>query len=194
VTELAGKRRSFLTLLPLLAFAALAALFLVGLMQPDKSRLPSTLIGLPAPDVVFPGLEGLAREGGGQISGFGANDLRKGDVTLVNVFASWCAPCHAEHPFLMELSKQANLRLAGINQKDVPENARRFLAAKGNPYGFVGVDPNGRGSIEWGVYGIPETFVVRPDGVIAHRLVGPITASNLESLKSEIEKARKGNR
>jgi cytochrome c biogenesis protein CcmG, thiol:disulfide interchange protein DsbE len=178
-----AQRRSFLVLLPLIIFGAMAALFLTGLFGGSGSRLPSTMIGRAAPDVTLPALEGAS------VPGFGKSDLTSGRVSLVNVFASWCAPCHAEHPLLMDLAKDKRVSIMGINQKDTPENARRFLGAKGNPYTAVGVDPNGRASIEWGVYGIPETFVVKGDGTIVHKLVGPLTEANLAGFKAEIEKA-----
>jgi cytochrome c biogenesis protein CcmG, thiol:disulfide interchange protein DsbE len=181
-------RRSLLVLLPLTIFGGLATLFLVMLFGSSGSRLPSTLIGRSAPDVALPALEGLARDGAA-VPGFGRPDLAAGRVTLVNVFASWCAPCRAEHPYLMELTKDSRVRILGINQKDQPENARRFLGALGNPYAAVGVDPNGRASIEWGVYGVPETFVVKGDGTIAYKLVGPLTEANVAAFKAEIEKA-----
>lgn len=185
MAELAKPRRSFLVLLPLLVFAALALLFLGGLFGGDKNRLPSTMIGRQVPQVSLPALEGAS------VPGFGAEDLRNGQVTLVNVFASWCAPCHAEHPLLMDLAKDTRFRIVGINQKDSPENARRFLASKGNPYMAVGIDPNGRASIEWGVYGVPETFIVRGDGTITYKLVGPLTDANLAAFRQEIERALK---
>jgi cytochrome c biogenesis protein CcmG, thiol:disulfide interchange protein DsbE len=187
-------RRSFIVIMPLLVFCALAALFLAGLFGRDKAQIPSTLIGRPSPDVTLLGLDKLIISGAlatseRAIPGFGADDLRKGGITLVNVFASWCAPCHAEHPLLMELAKDTRFRIFGINQKDTPENARRFLGSKGNPYAAVGVDPNGRASIEWGVYGVPETFIVKGDGTIVHKLIGPLTEGNLTAFKAEIEKA-----
>jgi cytochrome c biogenesis protein CcmG, thiol:disulfide interchange protein DsbE len=185
---LVSPSRRLLILLPLILFGALAALFLTGLLGGDRARLPSALIGQPAPALTLPPLEGLTREGAA-VPGFGGGDLRQGKVRLVNVFASWCAPCHAEHPHLMELAKDGRIAILGINQKDVPENARRFLGSKGNPYAAVGVDPNGRASIEWGVYGVPETFIVRGDGTIAHKLVGPLTEANLAGFRAEIEKA-----
>jgi cytochrome c biogenesis protein CcmG, thiol:disulfide interchange protein DsbE len=180
--------RRLLVLLPLLAFGALAALFLNGLFGNEKSRLPSTLIGQPSPTITLPPLEGLARAGT-PVPGFGGTDLRAGGVTLVNVFASWCAPCHAEHPLLMELAKDTRLKIIGINQRDQPANALKFLADKGNPYAAVGVDPNARAGIEWGVYGVPETFIVRGDGSVAHKLVGPLTPQNIAAFRAEIEKA-----
>jgi cytochrome c biogenesis protein CcmG, thiol:disulfide interchange protein DsbE len=181
-------QRRLLILLPLILFGGLAMLFLAGLLGGDRSKLPSALIGQPAPTLTLPPLEGLAREGTA-VPGFGGGELRQGKVKLVNVFASWCAPCHAEHPFLMELAKDNRIAILGINQKDVPENARRFLGSKGNPYAAVGVDPNGRASIEWGVYGVPETFIIRGDGTIAHKLVGPLTEVNMAAFRAEIEKA-----
>ena len=99
----------------------------------------------------------------------------KGKVSVVNVWASWCVPCHDEAPLLTELGKDKRLQLVGINYKDAPDNARRFLGRYGNPFGIVGVDGNGRASIEWGVYGVPETFVVGRDGTIVYKLVGPVT-------------------
>jgi cytochrome c biogenesis protein CcmG, thiol:disulfide interchange protein DsbE len=180
--------RRTLVLLPLLIFGGLASLFLAGLLGGDRSRLPSALVGQPAPQVVLAPLDGLQRDGA-PVPGFGGAELRQGQVRLVNIFASWCAPCHAEHPFLMELAKDRRIAIFGVNQKDQPENARRFLGAKGNPYAAVGIDPNGRASIEWGVYGVPETFIVRGDGTIAHKLVGPLTAENISAFRAEIEKA-----
>lgn len=181
-------RRPFLVLLPLLLFAGLAGLFLAGLVGGSGERLPSALIGRPAPDTTLPPLDGLQRDGA-PVPGFARADLARGGVTLVNVFASWCAPCHAEHPFLMALAEDRRIRILGLNQKDQAENARRFLGSKGNPYAAVGVDPNGRASIEWGVYGVPETFVVKGDGTVAYKLVGPITEANLAGFRAEIEKA-----
>jgi cytochrome c biogenesis protein CcmG/thiol:disulfide interchange protein DsbE len=115
-----------------------------------------------------------------------------GKVSVVNVWASWCVPCHDEAPILTELGKDTRLQLVGINYKDNADNARRFLGRYGNPFGIVGVDGNGRGSIEWGVYGVPETFVVGRDGKIAYKLVGGINQDNLgKVLMPEIEKALK---
>ena len=116
----------------------------------------------------------------------------KGKVCVVNVWASWCVPCHDEAPLLTALAKDTRLQIVGINYKDSPDNARRFLGRYGNPFSIVGVDGNGRGSIEWGVYGVPETFVVGRDGTIVYKMVGPVTPDNLDSvLKVEIEKALK---
>lgn len=183
-------RRSRIPLvaLPLIAFAALAALFFVRLGAGDPSKLPSALIGRAAPATPLPPLEGLTAAGQ-PVAGLDPDAL-KGEVSVVNVWASWCVPCHDEAPLLMKLAQDSRIRIVGINYKDTPDNARRFLGRYGNPFSAVGVDPNGRAAIEWGVYGVPETFVVGRDGRIAYKLVGPITDANLESaLKPQIEKA-----
>ena len=105
----------------------------------------------------------------------------KGKVSVVNVWASWCVPCHEEAPLLTELAQDKRLQMVGINYKDAPDNARRFLGRYGNPFNLVGVDANGRAAIEWGVYGVPETFVVGRDGPIAYKLVGPVTPENIDT-------------
>ena len=113
-----------------------------------------------------------------------------GAVTVVNVWASWCVPCHDEAPLLMQLAQDQRLRVIGINYKDDADNARRFLGRYGNPFAAAGADQNGRAAIEWGVYGVPETFVIGRDARIAYKLVGPITPENLQSvLAPQIEKA-----
>ena len=179
-----------LVLLPLLAFLALAALFLVRLWSGDPSHLPSALIGRPAPPTNLPPLAGLER-GGKAMPGL-SNAAFQGEVTLVNVWASWCVPCADEVPFLEKLSADKRIKLVGINYKDPPDNARRFLNRYGNPFAAVGVDASGRTSIDWGVYGVPETYVVGRDGTISYKLVGPVTAENLVTvLGPEIEKALK---
>ena len=181
-------RRSFLMALPLIAFAGLAALFWLRLGNGDPSRIPSALIGHPAPQTSLPPLTGLLSDGT-QVPGLDPA-IFKGKVSVVNVWASWCVPCHDEAPLLTELAKDTRLQLVGINYKDAPDNARRFLGRYGNPFGAVGVDANGRAAIEWGVYGVPETFVVGREGTIVYKLVGPITPENLDTaLKPEIEKA-----
>jgi cytochrome c biogenesis protein CcmG, thiol:disulfide interchange protein DsbE len=183
-------RRSFLMALPLIAFAGLAALFWLRLGTGDPSRIPSALIGHPAPQTSLPPLTGLLSDGT-QVPGLDPA-IFKGKVSVVNVWASWCVPCHDEAPLLTELAKNTRLQLVGINYKDAPDNARRFLGRYGNPFGAVGVDANGRAAIEWGVYGVPETFVVGREGTIVYKLVGPITPDNIDSvLKAEIDKALK---
>lgn len=184
----ARRRRNVLVFLPLAAFAALAALFFYRLGTGDPSRLPSALIGRPIPATDLPPLPGLERDGK-PVPGF-SNATFQGAVTLVNVWASWCVPCHDEVPYLEQLSKDKRIQLVGINYKDAPDNARRFLNRYGNPFVATGCDEAGRASIDWGVYGVPETFLVGRDGRIAYKLVGPITADNLtRTLKPEIEKA-----
>ena len=186
----APKRRSWLVALPLVFFIALAGIFLLRLYGGDPSKIPSALIGRPAPQTPLPQLEGLARDGA-QVPGLDPQ-VFKGKVSVVNVWASWCVPCHDEAPLLTELGKDSRLQIVGINYKDAPDNARRFLGRYGNPFGIVGVDGNGRASIEWGVYGVPETFVIGRDGTIAYKMVGPVTPQNFESvLKAEIDKALK---
>lgn len=111
-------------------------------------------------------------------------------VSIVNIWASWCVPCHDEAPLLVELAKDRRLQLIGINYKDTPDNARRFLGRYGNPFSVVGVDPNGRAGIEWGVYGVLETFIVGREGTILYKLVGPVTPENINGvLRAEIDKA-----
>ncbi|MEP7030996.1 MAG: DsbE family thiol:disulfide interchange protein [Pseudolabrys sp.] len=182
------KRRNILVLLPLAAFIALAALFFYRLGTGDPSKIPSALLGHPAPKTDLPPLAGLERDGKA-VPGL-SNASFQGAVTLVNVWASWCVPCAAEVPLLDQLAKDKRIQLAGINYKDSTDNARRFLNRYGNPFTLSGVDANGRASIDWGVYGVPETFLVGRDGNIAYKLIGPITAENLTKvLGPEIEKA-----
>ena len=189
-SEAAPQRRSFLMLLPLIAFMALAAIFWFRLSDSDPSRIPSALIGHPAPQTALPALEGLSSNGA-QVPGLDPAAF-KGKVSVVNVWASWCVPCHDEAPLLSELAKDNRIELIGINYKDTADNARRFLGRYGNPFASVGVDGNGRAAIEWGVYGVPETFIVGRDGNIAYKLVGPITPDNIDNvLKAQIDKALK---
>jgi len=180
--------RRWLVALPLLVFMAVAGLFLLRLYGGDPSKIPSALIGRPAPQTALPALEGLVNNG---IATPGLDPAAfKGKVSVVNVWASWCVPCHDEMPLLTTLAKDKRLQIVGINYKDSPDNARRFLGRYGNPFGTVGVDGNGRGSIEWGVYGVPETFVVGREGTILYKMVGPVTPANIDTvLKVEIEKA-----
>jgi cytochrome c biogenesis protein CcmG, thiol:disulfide interchange protein DsbE len=180
----------WLMALPLIAFAALAALFWFRLGSGDPSRIPSALIGRPAPQTALSALEGLVNNGA-HVPGLDPSAFR-GKVSIVNVWASWCVPCHDEAPLLTELSQDKRMQIVGINYKDSPENARRFLGRYGNPFGMVGVDANGRASIEWGVYGVPETFIVGREGKIVYKLVGPLTPDNLDTvLRAEIDKALK---
>jgi cytochrome c biogenesis protein CcmG/thiol:disulfide interchange protein DsbE len=181
-------RRRIVVLVPLAVFLALALLFLFRLSAGDPSTIPSALIGHPVPQIDLPPLAGLERDGtpvpGVDAAGF------KGSVSIVNVWASWCVPCHDEAPLLLQLAQDRRVRLVGINYKDDPDNARRFLGRYGDPFAAAGADLNGRAAIEWGVYGVPETFIVGRDGRIAYKLVGPITADNYSAvLVPQIEKA-----
>lgn len=170
--------------LPALFFFALALVFWRGLFG-DPSLVPSALIGKPAPEFKLPAIEGL------NLPGLSRSDLGQGKVTIVNVWASWCAPCRLEHPVLLELSKRGDVELVGIDNKDDPENARRFLGTLGNPYAAIGADGDGRATIDWGTYGVPESFIVDGQGIIRFKLIGGLTADLLNSgFTAEIEKAK----
>jgi cytochrome c biogenesis protein CcmG, thiol:disulfide interchange protein DsbE len=189
-TGRAPRTSRWLMAVPLIGFAALAAIFWFRLGSGDPSRIPSALIGHPAPQTTLPALDGLTNNGA-QVPGLDPAAF-KGKVSLVNVWASWCIPCHDEAPLLTELGKDPRLQLVGINYKDSPDNARRFLGRYGNPFGIVGVDGNGRAAIEWGVYGVPETFIVGRQGTIVYKMVGPVTPDNINTeLRAEIDKALK---
>jgi cytochrome c biogenesis protein CcmG, thiol:disulfide interchange protein DsbE len=180
--------RRLAVLVPLAVFLALAVLFVVGLRFGDPSVLPSALIGRPAPDTDLPPIAGLERNGA-PVPGLSSATF-KGAITIVNVWASWCVPCHDEAPLLMQLARDKRVRLVGINYKDDPGNARRFLGRYGDPFAAAGADESGRAAIDWGVYGVPETFVIGRDGRIAYKLVGPITPDNYFSLlEPQIDKA-----
>src|SRR5215471_699639 len=181
-------RVRMLVLIPLLAFLALAALFVLRLGAGDPSRIPSALIGHAAPRTELPPLAGLERDGKA-VPGLDSADFR-GQVTVLNVWASWCVPCREEAALLMALSADRRVRVVGMNYKDQPDNARRFLGRYGNPFAANGTDGNGRAAIEWGVYGVPETFLIGRDGRIAYKLIGPVTPENLDAaLKPAIEQA-----
>lgn len=168
----AGSRRWRLGLcIPMLVFAVLAAALGWGLTTDPKS-VPSTLIGKPAPEFSLPPVEG------GSL-GLSTGDL-KGEASLVNVFASWCTACLQEHPLFMQLNKEGVIPIHGLNYKDSQNAATRWLSKHGNPYTRTGADVSGRVGIEWGVYGVPETFIVGPDGRIRYKQIGPITPEILE--------------
>ena len=174
-TEKTERRAHWGVALPFLFFAGLSCLFWYALQTGDPSRLPSALIGRTVPDFTLSPLEGLKSEDGSAIPSFDARDLAKGQATIVNVFASWCVPCLVEHPMLMTLAEENDVRLYGINYKDAPASARRFLGRYGNPYSRAGADASGRTAIEFGVYGVPETYVISGEGKIVYRHVGPLT-------------------
>jgi cytochrome c biogenesis protein CcmG/thiol:disulfide interchange protein DsbE len=163
-------RRGWLYLLPVALFALVAIVFYGGL-ETETNVLPSPLIDKPAPEFTLPALAG------GE-PGFSSADLL-GKVSLVNVFASWCVPCRAEHPVLNALSRSKRVPIYGINYKDKTEAARSWIAELGNPYTRIGAD-EGRIGIEWGVYGVPETFVVDRSGRIRYKHVGPLTEDDLD--------------
>lgn len=182
----ASKRpRKLVVLLPLAIFLALAGVFLMQLFSGrDISVVPSALIGAPAPETKLPPLAGV------DLPGLDSAAFA-GKVTLVNVFASWCGPCREEHPVLMALAEDRRFDIAALNYKDRPaENARRFLGELGNPFRAIGTDETGRTAIDWGVYGVPETFLVGKDGRILYKHVGPLTPEAVTGqLLPQIEKA-----
>lgn len=159
--------------LPLIALIALVAVFALSINR-DPGLVRSVLIDKPAPVFAMAEVPELG------VPGFDTAALT-GDVTVVNVFASWCIPCRDEHPLLVALKQSTGVRLYGINQSDAPENARAFLAELGNPYDAVGMDRDRRVSIDWGVYGVPETFVVDAKGVITFKHVGPLSPEDIET-------------
>lgn len=171
-------RPGFGRFVPLILFLVLGALFGGFLIAKtffgyDRDALPSTLIGRPAPATELPPLVA------GQ-PGLTAEALRAPGVKVVNVWASWCGPCRVEHPYLMDL-KAAGITVHGINHRDDPDNAKKFLADLGDPFTLIGTDRNGRASVEWGVYGVPETFVLNGRGEIVYKHVGPINPGEMES-------------
>ena len=174
-----------LVLLPLAAFAGLAAIFLLQLMSGrDISRNP---VGADRPAGAA---DQARRRSTAPACRASIPSLFKGKVTVLNVWASWCAPCREEHPLLLGLSRDDRFDLVGLNYKDPPDNAQKFLADFGNPFSAIGVDPDGRAAIDWGVYGVPETFVIGKDGKIAFKHVGPLTMDSVKAeLLPEIEKA-----
>ncbi|MCM2560985.1 DsbE family thiol:disulfide interchange protein [Lutimaribacter sp. EGI FJ00015] len=172
-------------LAPPLIFAALAVMFYVGMGREDPDQLPTALAGRAAPAVAMTPLEGKP--------GFGDADLRSGEVVLVNYWASWCAPCRVEHPNLEQLAQQG-VTIYGVNYKDKPGNALKFLEELGDPYTAIGADAQGRMALDWGVYGVPETYVIDGNGVIVARHAGPVTQRVMETtLMPAIEAARAGN-
>ena len=189
---MAAGKFPLLRLMPVIVFAVVAGFFAMALRSGDPSRLPSTLVGKPVPETVFPALEGLEL-GGKPEAGFSSADLAKGKVSVVNYWASWCQPCVEEHPFLEQLQEQAGVDLYGVNYKDQTDAARRYIGRYGNPYSAVGTDVSGRAAIDWGVYGTPETFIVNGKGEVVYKHVGPISAESLKTkLLPIIEKAKAG--
>jgi cytochrome c biogenesis protein CcmG/thiol:disulfide interchange protein DsbE len=176
--------RLWIAAIPVIAFAGLALMFWKGLSG-NPSELPSALIGKPVPEFNLSAIQDLGPPG------FDTAALKQGQVTLVNVWASWCGPCRIEHPMLMELSKRSDIRLYGLNYKDEPANALAFLETLGQPYAAAGADQAGRAAVDWGVYGVPETFVIDGQGFIRYKFIGPLSPDAITNvLNPEIEKAR----
>ena len=173
---------SKLVYLPPLLFVALAALFAGGMFREDPDALPSVLVGRAAPSLDVAPLAGLPA--------LDASRLASDGPKIVNFWASWCAPCRVEHPQLMALAEEG-VPVFGVNYKDDPEKAVGFLEELGDPYTAVGTDASGRVALEWGVYGVPETYVVDGDGNVVLRFAGPVTESILENrIRPAIEAAR----
>ncbi len=185
-------RSKAVLILPLVLVVGLMGLMFFALQSGDPSRLPSVLIGKPVPEFNLAAIPRLQNEAGAPVPGFSSTALKSGKVSLLNVWASWCVPCLAEHPQLVELAKQG-VPLYGMNYKgDTSEAARRFLTKHGNPFLAVGADETGMTAIDLGVYGVPETFVVDGSGHIVLRYPGPLTAEVIaEKIKPAIEKAEK---
>jgi cytochrome c biogenesis protein CcmG/thiol:disulfide interchange protein DsbE len=176
-----GRYKRLGYLLPVIVFLVIGAGLGIGLTR-DPSTLPSALIDKPVPTFDLPALNAS----GFDKPGLSSSDLT-GKVQLVNVFASWCGPCRIEHPFLMRMAREGVV-LQGFNYKDNPEDAAHFLAELGDPYERIGADRTGRAGIDWGVYGVPETFVIDAEGKIRHKHVGPITTnSQVEEIMAVIE-------
>lgn len=172
--------------LPLVLTIALFGLF-ASQINRNPDLLPSALMNKPAPTFTLAAIDGLDRPG------FSSDDL-KGQLSLVNVWASWCVPCREEHEFLMRLAERDDLKLFGINYSDQPENARDFLRKLGNPFDAVGADTNRRVSLEWGVYGVPESYLVNKDGVIVYKHTGPINENSFQNqVLPAIAKAQAAN-
>lgn len=175
--------KKLLFAVPLLLLVALIGVFAMTIDR-DPNLVRSVLIDKPAPQFTLPAVEGMT------VPGFDTSSL-EGAPTVVNVFASWCIPCRDEHPLLEALKAETGVRLFGINHSDAPENARAFLAELGNPYDAIGADRNRRVSIDWGVYGVPETFIVDANGTITFKHVGPLTAESIKTeLMPALERAR----
>jgi len=166
-------RRLWLYLLPIAVFAGIGVLLYAGLFR-DPTLVPSPLVGKPVPEFALGPVQG--RE-----LGLSSQDLRA-EVSLVNVFASWCVACRDEHPLFLALQREDVLPIHGINYKDAPEDAAAWLDALGDPYTRIGADLDGRVGIDWGVYGVPETFVVDRNGHIAYKHIGPVTPRVLDEI------------
>lgn len=161
-------------ILPVAVFLVVAGFAYYGLFYTNPRVIPTALKDKPVPDFALPPVEG-------RTLGLASADLKSGEVSIVNVFASWCVPCRVEHPLLMGMKDRAGVPIHGLNYKDAPRNAAQFLEELGDPYRRTGADRDGRVGIDWGVYGVPETFVVTKDGRIACKHIGPLTADDIAS-------------
>lgn len=165
------QRRRLVVLIPLTAFIGLVMALAWGMTR-DPSTIPSALIGKPVPQFALPPVKG-------RTLGLASADLI-GEVSLVNVFASWCVACREEHPVFMQMKAESIVPIHGLNYKDQPDNVAKWLNTMGDPYTRTGADIDGRVAIDWGVYGVPETFVVTKDGRIAYKHIGAVTPKVLE--------------
>ena len=168
-----SRRFSLLTFVPLVVAVAIGIAFYWG-MKAGTDTLPSALIGRPVPEFTLPPIDGRQ-------DGLATADL-KGQVSLVNVWASWCVPCRAENPVLVSLARRGTVPIFGLNYKDTAKDALAFLAELGDPFARIGADTSGRVAIDWGIYGVPETYVIGADGTIAFRQVGPIDQKILDEV------------
>ena len=186
----AQKKTNLAVFIPGIVFFLIVILFAVMMFRPgrDASEIPSMLIGKPAPDLVLPAIDGLTGPDGKPLPGFDPAQFPDEPV-LVNVWASWCVPCRQEHPLLMALANDEGVTIAGLNYKDKNANALQFLAGLGNPYAMAGEDNSGRAAIEWGVYGVPESFIIGTDGTVLYKYTGPLTP---EAVRTEILPRLKG--
>lgn len=186
-------RSRLVAFLPLIFLGIIGALFIwrLGFDKHGPKYIPSALIGKKIADFQLPPLAGLFRDGK-PVPAFGSGDLQKGKVSIINVWASWCVSCRAEHRFLEKLARRSGVPIYGLNYKDTASAGRDFLARFGNPYSAIGMDPRGRLGIDLGVYGVPETFIIDGTGHIRYKIPGPVNDAIIEKeLLPEIEKARK---
>jgi cytochrome c biogenesis protein CcmG, thiol:disulfide interchange protein DsbE len=175
--------RGLAAVIPVLLFGAVAIILWRGLSN-DPKFIPSVLINRPVPEFNLSAIDGM------QVPGLSHADLKKGNVTIVNIFASWCVPCREEQPMLMSLSANKDIHLVGINNKDAPADARNFLVTYGNPFTAIGSDIDGRTTIDFGSYGVPETFVVDGNGIIRYKVIGGLGPSMADgSFFKEVQKA-----
>ncbi len=180
----------WVAIMPLLIFALVAAFFVWGLVKGDPRKIPSVLIGKPVPQFSLPSLQGATLPDGSPVPGFSTADLKGNGVKMVNFFASWCTACRDEHPFLMQLAQRKEMPIYGIAYKDQPDKSLAWLQELGNPYERIGVDLKGRVGIDFGVYGIPETFFIDERGVIIYKYIGPLYPKIWrEKVLPELEKA-----